>query len=564
MNEVPKANRTGERPPVSLPSLVGAAAGLTLLGSLAAFLSELTGSRLRMGGLGISLIFEALGVVLLVISGGRRSNTAGVTLTALGLVPLIFFLFVDVDRGSTLVGGDDYALTATIALLVAAALWMVGHLFGPTRSHALFLGAALVAIWMAITIQIVEGSINQQFDGYQTLPAVIDDGSLVPTQTDDDMDRRLEEYEKYDNGEVVCEGDFLILGDPTFWECLDGEPWPMDDEIFIEDESQFFEEVPFEDEFQFGDEFEDDLYFEEDDWYSDDFYSDEYYYSEDPYTAWFGGSGADFGSVGAKFGWTTLIFGLLYLVGGALFDRRGDAQRGTAFFAVSLPLLYYGIALTNLGEVWQYALLYLLAGALAAYLGASANRRFTAWVGTIAVAGSLATLLIDMVGEDSSANTIGVLLLILGLALAAGAHLIDIRGFGPGQPPQQATPPSGTGGDGDGGYDFAPAATAPTTPPTGPPVASQVSPQVPATAPAAAPPATPPPAPGTATSDSPWAPASPATSPPPSPSPTQPYQPSGPTAPPPPGPTSPAPTTSFDPRPPGSNEPLPPSQGQSF
>ena len=187
----------GIRPTVTVPSLLGAAAGILLLGSLSGFLSELSGERLRIGGLLLSLMFEALGVVLLVVSRGRRSSTAGVTLAALGTIPLVFFTFFDVQNGSTLVGGEDVALTSTIALLVAAALWFAGHLFGPSRSHVLFLGAALVAVWLAITIQVVDEPAQPRFDRFDR-PAVEPPTALrgrspgiVPVQSDAELDARI-------------------------------------------------------------------------------------------------------------------------------------------------------------------------------------------------------------------------------------------------------------------------------------------------------------------------------------------------------------------------------------
>lgn len=519
MNHEPRPEHDGGRPPVAVQSLVGAAAGLILLGSLVAFMSELTGDRLRVGGLGLSLIFEAMGVVLLVISNGRRSNTAGVVLTALGVIPLVFLTFFDLDRSKTLVGGDDITITATVALLVAAGLWLVGHFFGPTRSHALFLGAALVAVWLAITIQIVDTNVQRSFDQFGR-PAPVATGSLVPAQVDNDIDRRLEEYERYDNGEVVCDGDELVGGDPAFWECIEGDPWPIVDEL--DDQWSYEEEfVPDEGWFEY-------------DPSGEPIYSDQYMYEEGygdyggPYSPFAYSTG--WAGAGSRFGWATLVFGLVYLGGGALFDRRGDSRRGTAFFAVSLPLMYYGTAFTGLDAVWRYATAYCLVGTAAAYLGASANRRFTAWAGTVVATGGLAALVIDVVGEDSSGTTIGLTLLVLGLAVALGAHLLDARGPDPDHP--SATGPPPFGGDDPGAQATLPAA--PPSPPTLPPTAP------------------------VAPAESPWAPQ-------PHPGPPRPPQaaPNDPTSTI--GPGSPISTPpAFDPRPPGSSDPLPPRTGESF
>lgn len=223
------------RPPVTMASLLGAVAGLLLLGSLSGFLSELSGDRLRVGGLGLSLMFEALGVVLLVLSQGRRAHTAGVTLAALGTIPLVFFVFFDLnDASNSLIGGDDLALTASLALLVAAGLWLAGHVFGPSQSHALFLGAALVAVWLAVVIQVADDGGGRTTDvfgapAFRTAPGV-----LVPASTSDiavdgeDAIRAMIEGERFMGGRVVCNRGRLVAGNPEIWSCEGDHPYPSE------------------------------------------------------------------------------------------------------------------------------------------------------------------------------------------------------------------------------------------------------------------------------------------------------------------------------------------------
>lgn len=156
-----------DRPPPGVASLAGAAAGLLLLASLTLFLSELGGDSRRIGGIVLSLLFEALGVGLLLINRSQRSATAGVALTAIGIIPLLVYLFVDVKNPDrTLDSVSSFTSTATAILVLAALLWLAAYAFGPSRRYGFYLGAALLALWLVSVVQIIDTPLSQAFDPF--------------------------------------------------------------------------------------------------------------------------------------------------------------------------------------------------------------------------------------------------------------------------------------------------------------------------------------------------------------------------------------------------------------
>lgn len=159
----------GDRPPPRISSLAGAAAGLLLLSSLGLFLTEITGDQQRLGGVAVSLLFEGIGVALLLLNRDQRTATAGVALTAIGIVPLLIYLFVDVrNPDRTINDVSSFTSTTTLILLIAASLWLVAYFAGPGRRYGFYLGAALLALWLVAVVQIVDSPLNQVFDGFST------------------------------------------------------------------------------------------------------------------------------------------------------------------------------------------------------------------------------------------------------------------------------------------------------------------------------------------------------------------------------------------------------------
>lgn len=150
------------RPLPRVPSLLGAAAGLLLLSSLSLFLSEAGGDHRRLWGIAISLAFEVVGVGLLLLNRNHRAATAGVVLSAIGIGPLLVYLFVDVKHPSkTFDSVGRFTTTTTLILLVAAAIWLAAYFAGPGRRYGFYLGAALVALWLVAVVQIIDEPVGQ-------------------------------------------------------------------------------------------------------------------------------------------------------------------------------------------------------------------------------------------------------------------------------------------------------------------------------------------------------------------------------------------------------------------
>jgi len=173
-----------DRPAPALASLAGAFAGFLLLASLFLFLSELGGDSRRLVGIALSLVFEAVGVGLMVMHRNQRAATAGVLLTAIGIIPLLVYLFVDVKNPDrTIDSVSTFTSTATIILLVAAALWLVAYLVGPGRRYGFYLGAALVALWLVAIVQIIDGPLSATFDPFTSPSATFVPGPGFDTSS---------------------------------------------------------------------------------------------------------------------------------------------------------------------------------------------------------------------------------------------------------------------------------------------------------------------------------------------------------------------------------------------
>ena len=409
--------------------------------SLVSFLTEIGGSNMRVTGLVLSLLFEVIGVTLLVLSRGGRSQTAGVALTAAGVIPLMIFLFVDVRNPSrTISSVGDFTSTATLVLVAAAVLWLVAHLFSPGRHHALYLGAALVAIWLAFTVQIVRqplqdvtglfglgGTSVSKFESVGSSIAI--DGEIGPSDLtaettmvpfggdfEAQTNETARQFRLLENGEITCEDDTLTEGDPIFWEC-DGDVPVFTSDLTLSDSTTTFDNSG---EFN-TDEFDSDPngdFNQFDDQFDSDFGGD--------FTSGRGTGLNEVRNPATSAGWTTLFFGALYLLGGFWRDRSRDTRRGTAFYAVSIPLLFLATSLLSdpLG-VWGTSLLAIAYGSAAAFLGSNANRRFTAWAGTLAAIGGFVSLIVDIV---DGGNQFGMAFLLLGIIAAVAALFLDGKG----------------------------------------------------------------------------------------------------------------------------------------
>lgn len=359
----PPLSPSGDRPAPRLDTLLGAGAGLLLLVSLSLFLSELGGDKQRIGGIVIALLFEVIGVALLVLDRDRRSSTAGVTLTAVGVVPLLVYLFVDVRHpGDTIDSAGSFTSTATGILLVAAGLWLAAYFFGPGRRFAFYLGAALLALWLVSVVQILNTSVGRSFDGFGPTallsPGITDAGGSAGTgQTDS----------------------FGNSGSSTFGP---------------------------------------------DDFNSDDFNSSDQFTPNPVLPGENGGrltdSGGRTNDPTNDLGVASLLFGGTYLAAAAWRDHRRDQRQATALLAVALPILSLGVfQLRGELEPSGAAVLAIVLGTVAAFMGTRAHRRFTSWYGTFAAAVGIVVLVAEAIGDSARASALA--LLVLGLAAAVAA-----------------------------------------------------------------------------------------------------------------------------------------------
>ena len=475
----------GPRPLPLVTSLAGAAGAVFLLGSLALFLSELNGDSRRLGGLLVCLLFQGLGVGLMVLTRGRASTTTGVGLTALAVIPLVIYLFVDVDNPSkTIDSPSGFTNTATLILLASAAAWLVGYFVGPGRRYGIYLGAALVAMWLVAVVQIVDNPINQIFNPFasQSFGAETKFESVGSAIGPDDYSS--------DGGYA---GGF-------------GENDPYEDDFFSDTDSYTDDgfAVPSQDDFGSG--------------FDDDFdYEDDYMYG-DPY--------ADLENPSTKLGWASLVFGGAYLALAAWRDRRGDARMGTPFVAVATPILLFGLAFLSddFGQSGT-AMLAIAIGAAQVFVGTRQGRRFTSWIGLLVATFGVLDLVEQAVGDSARVSAIVLLILGVGVTILAltldGGLNVGRDDNGPSGPAGPPVPPAGHGDPaanpvGSG----APASawsspTAPTSPagspwstPSAPPEGPPTSPPGTASSPASSAPTWQPPA-MQAPAAPPWSPSTP-------------------------------------------------------
>jgi hypothetical protein len=373
------------RPVPSLSAMVGVGGGLLMVAGLFSGLAELDSYDQRWIGLLVSLLFTVLGVVITVINRSSRSAAAGVALSAIGVIPLTLFLWINADIFKDFAGEtpdidpfDGLRGTITLILLTAAGLWLIAYFAGPGRRYGFYLGAALIALWLIPMNQIAISAagdafqqVSSSFGSVDPGISVDDDGTFVP---DDDFGTFDED------GNLVPDDQF-----GTFDE--DGNFVPSDE----------FDEDPFDQSFE-----EEPAPFEAPD-------------VDDPTT---------------RLGVTSLLFGGAYLAMALVRDRRGDAKMATAFVAVAIPILTIGFQLlaANLATVAWCALLFAI-GAAVVTIGVRGGRRFSSWFGVAAATIAVIVLVADTI--DGSPVAAGAVLTVLGLVLALGVGRWDERSRGP-------------------------------------------------------------------------------------------------------------------------------------
>lgn len=185
-----------------------------------------------------------------------------------------------------------------------------------------------------------------------------------------------------------------------------------------------------EDLFGSGDSFEEDL---DDDPFSDDPFSDDPF-GEDPFSddlgedpfndpSVFFGFGFDLGLERTPLGVVSLLVGATYVAAAAMLDRRRHARSATPFAGVGDVALFAGILLLSPDiEAAGASALAVAAGAALIALGALAARRFTAWLGAVAVVFGTVYLVEDLTDGDTLVG--GIVLVLAGAGLALAANLL--------------------------------------------------------------------------------------------------------------------------------------------
>jgi hypothetical protein len=199
-----------DRPVPTIASLGGAVAAILLGLSLTVFLGALEGDNRRVMGIVLSLAFEVVGLAIVWLAKGRRMASAGLGLSAIGIVPLVTQVFFD-PSGSNFESASDFTSTVTVTVGVLGILWLIAYFLGPGRRYALYLGAALFAFWLAAIIQIFDGPLSNIEDeltsSFETSSEFTEvspeDGTEYYYETGDDFT-----YEYY-------EDDYSSSSDPT-------------------------------------------------------------------------------------------------------------------------------------------------------------------------------------------------------------------------------------------------------------------------------------------------------------------------------------------------------------
>jgi len=133
-----------------------------VLSSLLIFIGELPDKHQRIPGLLLSLAFEAIGVVALFVWRRRPTVALGVVVSALGVLPVLVFTFIDPNRPNIAFGSFSRGKgTLTGILVLAAAAWLAAYLLSPGRRAALYLGVALLAVWLVLLLQLATSALER-------------------------------------------------------------------------------------------------------------------------------------------------------------------------------------------------------------------------------------------------------------------------------------------------------------------------------------------------------------------------------------------------------------------
>lgn len=165
----------------------------------------------------------------------------------------------------------------------------------------------------------------------------------------------------------------------------------------------------------------------------------------------------------------SLVLAVAFLAAAFLLDRRGKDGAATPFTVAGILIAPVGLLFLadDLGELGT-GLAFTGLGLAFATGGAIAGRRWTTWFGGVLIVQGLAVVGAEIVGDDASATTVGLVLMALGLvAVAAGWIVTGLLG----EPDETVAGPSRfhPGGGPQAGPLDGPTAPAVHTAPLGPP-----------------------------------------------------------------------------------------------
>jgi hypothetical protein len=152
-------------------SLAGAGAAMLVIGAIALGGDQLVGTRGSSGsqfpGLLITLGVIVAGVALTTQYRHGPLASAGVAASATALPP--FLAFLTYSKNSTPSFGT--------ILFLSCVGWTAGYLVGPARGHSLYLGAALIGLWLWF-IEVTEHLLSFPTDFLSSLGRVASSGTV--------------------------------------------------------------------------------------------------------------------------------------------------------------------------------------------------------------------------------------------------------------------------------------------------------------------------------------------------------------------------------------------------
>ncbi len=391
------------RPRPHLGGLAGVVGGLTLTAGLTVLLatmSEKSDSRAFAAGVLAAVVVAGLAVALPRLPRGATTIAAVTTAFLLAAAPMGFWLQTADSIG--------FKAAASLFVLVPTAVWAACFLIGATRGRPVFLAGTLAGLWLLFSVLAVDtggdatierGVASYSSDTVQvTSVAVLGaaqespddvDGDGIPDQFDPDF---VDPDAPDPGGPADSDGD--------------GIPDEFDPDPFDGGSDSGSGESPG---FEFGGGSDNTGF--------------------DPTSIVPSLFGVPFffgvGSAGSAVGVVALLFGVGYLAVAAMLDRSARAGTATPFQGVGIAAIVTALSALggDLGDV-ATALASVAVGAGLLWLGTSASRRVSAWLGAALAFVGLIALVVSTVDDEVPA---GLLLVLLGAGVTVAAQALGGR-----------------------------------------------------------------------------------------------------------------------------------------